>query len=57
MSKLVDGLIPKHTMCPFVKECNQDGKDECPTIHKGLEHKVDFSCAIARGFNMMKKYR
>ena len=57
MSKLVDGLIPKNTMCPFIQECNREGKNECPMNHKGLDHNVDFSCAIARGYSMMRKYR
>ena len=48
MSKLTDGLIPKHTACPFREECNMPG---CRQL--GIEHKVDFSCALARAFDMI----
>jgi hypothetical protein len=48
MSKLVDGLIPKGTVCPFKEECNL-----YPCEHHGTEHKVDYSCALARGFDII----
>lgn len=56
MSQLKDGLIPKNTECPYISDCDPNGK-KCPTIHKGLEHNVDFSCAIARGFDISYKRR
>ena len=48
MSKLVDGLIPKHTECPFKEEC---GMPSC--IHEGVNHNVDFSCALARAWDIV----
>jgi hypothetical protein len=47
-SKLVDGKIPAHTMCPF--------KNKCTTIkchHGGISHKVAFSCGMARAFDLV----
>lgn len=50
MSKLVQGLIPAKTECPF-----KDGT--CPLVetcpHKGVNHPVAFSCAAARFWDTM----
>jgi hypothetical protein len=54
MSKLVEGLIPKNTVCPFVVKCS-NGCNECPLDHKGLKHGVDYSCAIARAYDLSRK--
>jgi hypothetical protein len=41
-----NGKIPANTMCPFFAKCAR--KDErCFTVKR-----VDFSCALARGFDM-----
>lgn len=48
MSKLVEGFIPANTLCPF-RECVL--WDQCS--HKGVDHLVEFSCALARGFDMI----
>lgn len=54
-SKLVDGWIPAYTECPFKKECiwAKSNIDNC--IHKGKNHSVDFSCGIARGFDLTQR--
>ena len=50
MTKLVDGCVPAFTDCPYRKECGNYGKECCQ--QKGKDHKVPFSCAIARGFEL-----
>ena len=50
LSRLFQGLIPAFTVCPFVKECEL--ADDCK--HLGKDHKVNYSCAVARGFDMCK---
>lgn len=50
-SKLVFGAIPAHTECPFLEECSK-GTMKCFVGHKGKDHSVDFSCAIARGLDI-----
>ncbi len=52
MSKLVDGLIPKNTVCPFREQCKPN-PGFCH--HKSEEHNVDFSCALARGYDIIKR--
>jgi hypothetical protein len=51
--KLVDGRIPAFTECPFRKECSLATHNVCK--HKGVLHEVPFSCAVARGFEMLKE--
>ena len=51
-TKLVDGLIPAYTNCPFRKDCIL----ELGCHHMGILHKVAFSCASARGFDILNKY-
>lgn len=51
MSKLIDGCIPAHQECPYKDECPM-GNNLCQ--HKGVEHTVPFSCAIARSFEIVK---
>jgi len=50
MNELVNGLILKGTECPYREECNM-GCD-----HKGTEHKVDFSCGLARAFEISRSH-
>jgi len=42
--------IPPHTVCPY--------KNQSPDCngcwHRGLEHDVAFSCALARGLRMIE---
>ena len=52
MSKLSNGLIPPKTICPFDEKCPMGQGKGCP--HRGKEHSVAFSCAIARAFDIMK---
>lgn len=48
MNKLVQGLIPAKTPCPF--------KERCGLIkschHRGENHQVAFSCGCARALNL-----
>lgn len=50
MSKLKLGLIPQGTDCPFRGQCGiaQDGNCK----HQGVNHTCDFSCAMARAFDI-----
>ena len=50
-SKLVDGKIPEHTVCPFREKCEIAISGNCN--HNGVEHTVSFSCASARGFDLL----
>lgn len=53
-SKLIYGKIPAHTECPFKNRCYTTA-EEGFCKHKGIEHNVDFSCAIARAFDLIDK--
>jgi hypothetical protein len=47
----VEKLIPPHTECRFKAICTYE-----PTCsHKGLEHKVPFSCAVFRLHQLFEK--
>ena len=50
---LTNGLIPPATACPFAGECTFKQADECK--HKGTAHPVSFSCATARGFDLVRR--
>lgn len=47
------GRIPAGQPCPFRADCAiaQDG--DCH--HKGAEHPVPYSCALARGFALIRR--
>jgi len=49
---LVDGLIPANTECPFTSECTFKQAGVCK--HLGVAHSIPFSCASARGFDLMQ---
>lgn len=52
-SKLVNGRIPPHTICPFREQCGSaDGK----CYHTGLDHTKEFSCGYARAFDLIQRY-
>jgi hypothetical protein len=51
MTKLVDGLIPVGSACPFKDKCELGMDGVC--YHTGKFHQSDFSCAIARGFDLV----
>jgi hypothetical protein len=51
MSKLVDGLIPAGQECPWKKQCRFAHLEMCH--HRGTQHEVPFSCALARGFDLV----
>lgn len=44
------GRIPAHQVCPFRSICMIAAMGDC--YHKGVESDVDFSCAIARMFDI-----
>jgi len=48
MSLLVDGFIPKGTVYPYLSKCG----DDCLANHQGTNHKVDFSCGLARAYDI-----
>ena len=50
--KLVNGLIPIGTVCPFKNKCELNSTCR----HLGIKHNVPYSCAIARGFDLVLKY-
>jgi hypothetical protein len=45
---LVNGRVPAHTICPFREIC--EIKLTCN--HLGLNHAIDYSCGVARGFEI-----
>lgn len=51
-SKLVWGKIPQGTECPFRIKCEIAQANQCH--HHGVEHSIDFSCAVARGFDLLE---
>jgi hypothetical protein len=53
MTKLVNGLIPVGTECPFRSECTEAQNGNC--AHKGKEHIVNFSCGYARLIDIFKR--
>lgn len=50
---LVNGKIPARTACPFKTRCATAEGGKCH--HTGESHPVDFSCATARGFEMVEE--
>jgi hypothetical protein len=52
MSQLTNGKIPQGQDCPFASECSFKAFGTCG--HKGVNHPCDYSCATARGFDMIK---
>lgn len=52
VSKLTFGKIPANTNCPFVGRCAHAERGVCN--HKGEQHDVDFSCAVARAHDLIE---
>lgn len=50
-SLLVVGRIPANMECPFARECLIKAAGNCN--HTGKEHSIAYSCASARGFDLM----
>lgn len=50
--QLVNGKIPPKTECPFATKCAIKTEGNCK--HKGVEHPAPFSCATARGFDLVQ---
>ena len=55
MSKLVAGRIPKGQDCPFRSRCEIASAGCCK--HQGMFHPFPFSCASARGFDLLDSHR
>lgn len=51
--KLEHGLIPPETVCPYKDICHAVTAGLCK--HRGTEHKVPFSCGLARAFDMIEQ--
>ena len=47
---LVDGKIPANTNCAYKEKCEIFQAQKCH--HKGVDHPVAFSCAVARAFEL-----
>lgn len=52
MSKLKDGRIPPYTVCPYKAQCSIAKVGLCK--HTGTTHAVSFSCATARGYELIQ---
>ena len=53
MSKLNEnGCIPANTQCPFAKDCQGSPDRKIFCTHNGKNHKVEYSCALARLFDI-----
>lgn len=52
-SKLVNGLIPPHTTCPFAGRCADADTGLCR--HKGVYHTTTFSCGFARAYDLLQR--
>lgn len=50
---LVNGKIPRNSVCPFRKQCGQAIAGDC--AHNGLTHDVPFSCGAARAFALINR--
>lgn len=50
-SKLVDGLIPPHTTCPFAGKCADHDMGLCR--HNGVYHATTYSCGFARAYDLL----
>jgi hypothetical protein len=46
-----NGRINSHTVCPFRKQCEIAQVNACR--HRGEDHEIEFSCAVARGFDLL----
>ena len=51
MQPLVNGAVPANTDCPYKNRCELAQSDSCN--HTGVNHAVPFSCAVARGFEII----
>lgn len=49
------GRIPPHTECPFLDKCDTANNGKCK--HKGKEHEQEFSCGLARMFDMVSELK
>lgn len=54
-SKLIDGKLAAHQECPFRDQCEIARDNACR--HLGVFHKVPYSCASARAFDLIQSYK
>lgn len=47
------GRIPAGRVCPFRADCELARDDAC--YHKGVDHPVPYSCALARAFVVIRR--
>jgi hypothetical protein len=52
-TKLENGCIPIGVPCPWKEKCAM--ADSC--FHEGLKHTTPFSCAAARGFDLVEEMK
>lgn len=52
---LVNGKIPKGTVCPFRVICEAAKNGSC--YHRGPEHTVEYSCGSARWYNLNNTFQ
>jgi len=55
MSKLTKGKIPIGQVCPYKNRCQIATAGQCH--HTGKDHQTEFSCGLARGFDLETRYR
>jgi hypothetical protein len=53
LTKLANGKIPAHTVCPYRSQCPFVENNTCP--HSGEQHTIAFSCAAARAYDMIQR--
>lgn len=52
MTKLVEGRIPVGSVCPFKDKCEIGSS----CYHTGKFHRMPFSCATARAYDLIERY-
>lgn len=53
--RLVNGSIPAHTRCPYAVGCG--GYREAWCLHKGYAEPTEYSCNIARAYDLINIMR
>ncbi len=51
--KLINGRIPAKEECPYKSRCPIEKAGACK--HQGVNHPVAFSCAMARGYELIDR--
>lgn len=53
-TQLVNGRIPAHTAWPYAQRCEINQGGSCH--HQGTEHDTEFSCAVARAYELTDSF-